>query len=259
MAEDWEERINGELDRRYAERVPKHAAPKPIESPDEAPQVNNADLIPIDHELMDSRAVYHGKIFDVREVHVRVNGKIITRQIVDHAPVVFILVRRDDGRYLIEHEYRAGVDDVCTGLPAGLIDEGEDPKHAAMRELFEETGFNANAMDVELMGCWHSSQGFTNEKAYVYRVDLFHPHSKGQHLDPDETISWEWVPWNDLYQMVIDGKISSAVAVSVIKDEFIGKIAGLIGIREVTLDGFKQAVDDLIDNDGAYRYSRDNY
>ena len=42
--------------------------------------------------------------------------------------------------YLVEREYRVGCDAFAYGLPAGLIDDGEDVDAAALRELREETG-----------------------------------------------------------------------------------------------------------------------
>ena len=55
------------------------------------------------------------------------------------APCVVMLVHdMSTDRYLIEREYRAGSDMFAYGLPAGLMDEGEDIMDAALRELAEE-------------------------------------------------------------------------------------------------------------------------
>lgn len=58
-------------------------------------------------------------------------------------------VRKAAERYLIlVAQYRPPLDSVVLEFPAGLIDAGEDPKKAAVRELFEETGYVASESDV---------------------------------------------------------------------------------------------------------------
>lgn len=47
----------------------------------------------------------------------------------------------EDGQYIVEEQYRHGIQSVCTELCAGNVEEGETPLHAAQRELLEETGY----------------------------------------------------------------------------------------------------------------------
>ena len=49
----------------------------------------------------------------------------------------------DDGRVPLLRQYKHGVGRVCIGFPGGALHAGEDPRHAAERELLEETGFGA--------------------------------------------------------------------------------------------------------------------
>lgn len=69
-------------------------------------------------------------------------------QVMRHAPCVVMLVHDcANDRYLIEREYRVGCDAFAYGLPAGLIDGGEDAEQAALRELREETGVEPTGHD----------------------------------------------------------------------------------------------------------------
>ena len=185
---------------------------------------------PISGEVTHVEHIWSGRIFDVKRTTVSVNGRESTRDIVLHDPVVYILAYNERGEYLIEHEYRAGVNRVCAGLPAGFIEPNESPAHAALRELAEETGLSVSDDAIELVGQWDSSQGFTNETAYAFRVwaDADNATIVPRHLDPDETVSYKWVSWQELYKMVADGVITSAVAVALIQDDCIQRMSSIV-------------------------------
>ena len=90
--------------------------------------------------------VYQGAIFGVEDMRIALQTRdggqtVIRRQVMRHAPCVVMLVHDcAQDLYLVEREYRVGCDAFAYGLPAGLIDDGEDVDAAALRELREETG-----------------------------------------------------------------------------------------------------------------------
>ena len=57
--------------------------------------------------------------------------------------VVFALT--PDENVLLVRQYKHGVGEIVTDLPAGVIDAGETPETCAVRELAEETGFTGSA------------------------------------------------------------------------------------------------------------------
>ena len=96
--------------------------------------------------VLSRQTVYQGAVFDVEDMRIALpagGGDCVTvrRQVCRHAPCVVMLVH-DEARdlYLLEREYRVGSDLFAYGLPAGLMDDGEDVEQAALRELAEETG-----------------------------------------------------------------------------------------------------------------------
>ena len=126
-------------------------------------------------KVISSETVYTGRIFHVDDMRIALTDKQgkeheIGRQVLRHAPCVVMLVHdMSTDRYLIEREYRAGSDMFAYGLPAGLMDEGEDIMDAALRELAEETGVvpDRNAMGVDFVGDFYSSEGMTDELAHI--------------------------------------------------------------------------------------------
>ena len=116
-------------------------------------------------KVVSSESVYTGRIFHVDDMRIALTDKggeehEISRQVLRHAPCVVMLVHdMSNDRYLIEREYRAGSDMFAYGLPAGLMDEGEDVLDAALRELGEETGVvpDCDAMGVDYVGDFYSS------------------------------------------------------------------------------------------------------
>lgn len=94
-----------------------------------------------------STLVHEGAFLTVKCDKVRLpDGKLATREYVQHAGAVMILPLFDDGTVLVEKQFRYPLGRVLTEYPAGKLDPGEDPVVCAHRELLEETGYSASQM-----------------------------------------------------------------------------------------------------------------
>ena len=95
------------------------------------------------------------------------NGRILDsyHQIIlpDYA---IIAARTADGKFVVERQYKHGIGTVSLILPAGVIDHGEKPQHAAKRELLEETGYEADGW--QEIGVYVSNSNYGCGRAHVF-------------------------------------------------------------------------------------------
>ena len=169
-----------------------------------------------------SETVYSGAIFHVEDRVIRLTrndgGAVrIRRQIMRHAPCVVMLVHDcANDRYLLEREYRVGPDMYAFGVPAGLMDDGEEPHEAALRELREETGVIPDDVDIDDVARCYSSEGMTDELANIMVMHLRAWHMGERHFDKDEHVESAWVSWEEL---VGAGIVSSNATIALKHEE----------------------------------------
>jgi ADP-ribose pyrophosphatase len=173
-----------------------------------------------------------GKAFNVvRRTMKYGSGGTIIRDVVMHAPVVAVLVHNTThDTYLLEREYRSGINDIAYGVVAGFMEDGEQPQVSMLRELSEETGINLHqsaldGIDSRLHALPHmnSSEGFTNERTYPFILDIDDGdyRTSDQSLDDDEYIQYEWVSYDQLKDMLMNGGIHGASSMVLIQHEMI--------------------------------------
>lgn len=92
----------------------------------------------------DSQELFKGKLLHAfRDTVTMPDGGTATREYIVHPGAVVIVPLLDDGRVLLERQFRYPVQQVMIEFPAGKIDAGEDRLTCAKRELLEETGYTA--------------------------------------------------------------------------------------------------------------------
>jgi ADP-ribose pyrophosphatase len=116
---------------------------------------------------VDGELVYDGHFLKVTRDRVKLpDGKLTSREFIRHPGAVVILALFDDGRVLLERQYRYPKDRVFIEFPAGKIDPGEASLACAKRELEEETGYTAS--DWQFVCTIHNAIAYSDE-----HLDLF--------------------------------------------------------------------------------------
>ncbi|NLE74794.1 MAG: NUDIX hydrolase [Actinobacteria bacterium] len=163
-------------------------------------------------ELIQSTVAYRGSLFEVRVDRLALaGGQEVAREIVDHPGAVVIAAVDEQDRIVLANQYRHALGRELLELPAGLLERGEDPMLAAMRELREEAGVEAGTWDS--LGVFYSSPGFVHELLHAFLArDLS---ATPRELDADEDIELEWVPRKTLLlnpSAIQDGKTLATLA-----------------------------------------------
>lgn len=118
-------------------------------------------------KTMKTEILYEGKILTLRVDTVELpDMKYSKREIIEHSPSVVIIPMIDDENVFVIKQYRKAVDKVLYEFPAGLLESGEDPKEAALRELQEEIKYTADK--IEFLFDMYSSQALLMKRLVFF-------------------------------------------------------------------------------------------
>jgi len=132
-------------------------------------------------KTVETREVYRGKILNLHLDRVTLpNGKEAQREVVKHPGAVAVVARDENGHIVLVKQYRYPVQEIIWEIPAGKLEQGEDPLLCAKRELAEETGLAAE--NWRHLSTFYTTPGFSDEIMYLYLAEGL----KEQSQDPDD-------------------------------------------------------------------------
>ena len=156
-------------------------------------------------QTVDSKYLWQSQWYNLRQDRLRTpDGSEFTYTLVDHPGAAWVVPVTTDGQIALIWQYRYTVDDWCYEVPAGGVSKDLTPEEAARRELSEEIG--GTAADLCLVGQFYTSNGISNEIAYVYLargVELGEPHR-----EPSELMEVRLVPVDEALRMAQEREIS---------------------------------------------------
>ena len=159
--------------------------------------------------LVHTRRVHTGRVVSLDIDTVRFpNGTVGELEMLRHPGASAVLPFLDpivdpDPRILLIRQYRHATGDYLWEIPAGRRDGDEAPEATAHRELAEETGYRAAAMQ-PLTSIW-TTPGFTDEVIHLFLATGLTPGPSA--LEGDEVLDLHPTPWSVALQMVQNGTI----------------------------------------------------
>jgi 8-oxo-dGTP pyrophosphatase MutT (NUDIX family) len=131
--------------------------------------------------------------------------------VVHAADWVNVIALTPDDQVVLIEQYRDGLDRIALEIPGGMIDPGESPEQAGVRELREESGFAGDS--VELLGMVHPNPAFMTNRAYTVLVRGAREVGELQQ-DEGEDIAVRVVPFADIPELVRSGAISHTLVIA---------------------------------------------
>lgn len=169
---------------------------------------------------LSSRTVYDGKILKLTVDTVSLpDGREAARECVRHCGGAAVLLI-EDGKVALVKQYRYLYGKEIYEIPAGKLEEGEEPEKGAARELEEETGYRA---EVEKLLEIYPSPGYTDEVIHIFLAK--NARFVGSHTDDGEFLNCEFIPLERVVKMLESGEMCDAKTVAAVY-KYLDKIKG---------------------------------
>ena len=163
-------------------------------------------------ERLSSERVADMRIFTVNRHLMRNprNGRDREISLLETPDWVNVIGLTDDRHVVLVEQYRHGVDEITLEIPGGLVDRGEDPRDAAVRELREESGFTGTR--VSELGRVQPNPAFLDNVCHTYLVEGC-ARTHDLDLDAGEDIEVHLIPLDDIPRVIAEGRIEHALVV----------------------------------------------
>lgn len=167
-------------------------------------------IVDLKETRLDTEVMYEGSFMRVHKDRVRLpDGSESSREYLTHPGAVTVLALLDNGKLVLERQFRYAPQREFIELPAGKIDHGEDPLLTAQRELLEETGYVADEW-THLATTWPCI-GYADERMEYYLArGLRH---EGRQLDDGEFLEVFELSLADALDWIRQGKINDSKSI----------------------------------------------
>jgi ADP-ribose pyrophosphatase len=157
--------------------------------------------------FVNGEQVFRGKLLDVRRDTIALpDGDTATREYIVHPGAVVVVPLLDDGRLVMERQYRYPVGRVLLEFPAGKLDPGEAVQRCGQRELMEETGYTA--AEWARAGVIHNACAYSTEGIELWFARGLQ--QGGRQLDHGELIDVQLVSEAELDAIAARGELTDA-------------------------------------------------
>ncbi len=131
-----------------------------------------------------------------------------------------VIALTDENEIVLVEQYRYGIEKPTLELPGGVVDEGEHPREASIRELKEETGYEGN--EIVNLGKVSSNPAMMNNYTHTYLIKGCKKVSD-QELDGNERINVHVMPLDDFLKLVANGGVHHSLVVAAVAKYLLSK------------------------------------
>lgn len=158
----------------------------------------------------EDRSLLKTRIYDVRASKFRHPQREGEKEffVIDPPDWAMVVPITSQGELVMVRQYRFGIERLSLELPGGVIEKGEDPRVAAVRELAEETGYAGD--EAVLLGSVHPNPAIQSNRAHVVLVPNVTLRTEIE-WDEDEELSMELMPMAEVLRRARAGEITHAL------------------------------------------------
>jgi len=135
----------------------------------------------------------------------RINPEFYVLEYPDWVNVIAIT---EDGKFVMERQYRYGLGCTCHEICAGVMEKGETPEEAARRELEEETGYVGGEWSLEMTISGNPST--TNNLTHCFLARGVRPSGK-RHLDSTEDLDVVLMSEEEVYGLLLRDEVKQSL------------------------------------------------
>jgi 8-oxo-dGTP pyrophosphatase MutT (NUDIX family) len=160
-----------------------------------------------------SKILHVCRIFSLKEEAYRSprTGKEHDFYLLDSPDWVNVIPLTADGRVILVRQYRMGTGDFSLEIPGGMLEQGDDPAGAAVRELLEETGYAGD--EPVFLGVVHPNPAIQTNRCYTYLVRNAALKTTLRQ-DSTEDIEVQSAPLDDIPRLIREEKITHALVIA---------------------------------------------
>lgn len=162
-------------------------------------------------KLLSSKEVFRGRAVNLRiDTIEKESGQVTTREIVEHADCIAVVAVDDQDRIVMVRQFRRPAGKMLVEIPAGGVEDGEDPADCVRRELQEETGYLPGRL--QSLGGFYAAPGYCSEYLHLYlATQLTESRLTAEDTDEIEVVRFS-VP--EVLAMIDSGEICDAKSIA---------------------------------------------
>ena len=162
-------------------------------------------------KLLATKEIFRGRAVSLRiDTIEKASGQVTTREIVEHSDCIAVVPVDDSGNIVMVKQFRRPAGKLLLEIPAGGMEDGEDPEACVRRELQEEIGYLPGRL--QRLGGFYAAPGYCSEYLHLFLATQL----KSSRLVAEDTDEIEVVrvPVAKIMAMIASGEICDAKSIA---------------------------------------------